>query len=322
MCRFTGLLAPLLGVSLWLTTGLVSPKGPELYGPGLFSSSAWDFCLALSPDQKLALFCRADDGFTRYDLLETQLGADGHWSPPARPRFARHWSNADPHLTVDGRTVFFISNRPLAGGSATRSTHDLWFATRDEGGAWRDAERMPAPVNLPGVDTWGPSVARNGNLYFGAQRSGGKGGADLWVTHRVGGVYQAPENLGDAINTSAHELDAWVARDESYVIFAGLNRADSTGGYDLYVSRKINGTWEPARPLTVINTTAYEMTPSVSPDGQWLYFSSTRRYTGALGTRLDVPRAARNVAGIGDGRKGDIYRIATSELGLAAPAPR
>jgi tricorn protease-like protein len=71
--------------------------------------------------------------------------------------------------------------------------------------------------------------------------------------------------------------------------------------------------------LTEINTPSTEFTPSVSPDGKWLYFASNRRYAGPLGERLDVPRDDRNVVGIGDGTKGDIYRIATSELGLGDP---
>jgi hypothetical protein len=299
--------------------GRAPPRGPELYGAGLFSSSAWDFCLALAPDQSHALFCRADDGFSRYTILETRRGPDGHWSPPASPTFARRWSNADPHLTADGASVYFISNRPLAGDGDERSTHELWWAERDAQGAWGAARRVPEPVNLSGVDVWGPSVAGNGNLYFGAERPGGAGGADLWVARRTDGGFQAPENLGDAINTAAHELDVWIARDESYMIFAGLNRSDAVGGYDLYVSRRRGDAWETARPLHAVNTAAYEFTPSVSPDGKWLYFSSTRRHTGALGERLDVPRDERAVAGIGDGKKGDLYRIAIGELGLADP---
>ena len=296
-----------------------SSGGPELFGAGLFSTGAWDFCLTLAPDETRALFCRADDAFTSYEILETERGSDGQWSAPSRPSFARQWNHLDPHLTVDATKVFFVSNRPLIGDGTARETHDLWFAERGADGGWRDAQRLPEPINLPGVDTWGVSMARSGNLYFGAERPGGKGGADLWVARWVDGAYQPPENLGDAVNTSAHEVDAWIARDESHLFFAGLNRTDAVGSYDLYVSLEVDGRWQEAQPLRAVNTAAYEFTPSVSPDGQWLYFSSTRPHTGPLGERLDAPRDERLVAGIGDGRKGDLYRIRMDVLGIRMP---
>src|SRR5687768_1364178 len=83
----------------------------ERFGPGVFSTDAWDFFIAFSPDQRRALFGRADDKFERYSLLETRRGADGAWSPPTTPRFAAGWSTADPHIAPDGKTVYFISNR-------------------------------------------------------------------------------------------------------------------------------------------------------------------------------------------------------------------
>ncbi|HEU4727149.1 MAG TPA: hypothetical protein VFT22_04655 [Kofleriaceae bacterium] len=73
---------------------------PELYGVGLFTTGAWDFFVAFMPDQRRALFCRADDHFRRYEIFETRLGADGRWTPPVKPRFAARWSNADPRFDV------------------------------------------------------------------------------------------------------------------------------------------------------------------------------------------------------------------------------
>ncbi|WP_394825511.1 Xaa-Pro aminopeptidase [Pendulispora albinea] len=299
------------------------PKGAALYGAGLFTTGAWDFFMAFSPDQRSVLFGRADDAFEVFDILETRLGPDGHWSPPVKPRFAAHYSNADPHISPDGRRVFFISNRPEGGkpGEAPRPIHDIWVAERDAQGArgardpWGEARHLPAPVNDGTNDRWSPAVAQNGNLHFGADL-GGPGKTDLWVSRWKDGVYQAPENLGDAINGAGLEVEPWIAPDESYLIFAGLRRPDCVGSYDLFFSRRIEGRWEKPRPLTAVNTAASEFNHSVSPDGKWLYFSSGRRHAGPLGERFDAPRDDRTVAGVADGRKGDIYRIPMRELGL------
>ncbi|MFY1827314.1 TolB family protein, partial [Myxococcus fulvus] len=179
---------------------------PELYGAGLFTTGAWDFFMAFSPDQRRVLFGRADDAFERFTMYETRLDAEGRWSRPERPRFARQWSNADPHLSPDGRTVYFISDRPEPGEAGPRATYDIWSASLGADGEWEDARRLPAPVNDKGRDEWSPAVAANGNLYFGGDFQGTHGGSDLWVSRWVDGAYQPPENLGAAINSSLHEL--------------------------------------------------------------------------------------------------------------------
>ena len=295
-----------------------SAAEPELYGAGLFSTGAWDFFLAFTPDQQRALFCQANDSFTVFQIYETRRSKEGRWSAPVVPRFAGSWSNADPHITADGRTVYFISNRPGPGESGPQATHDIWSARLDSTGEWGDAVRVPAPVSMPGVDEWSPSVAANGNLYFGSQRANGRGANDLWVARWNGAAYDSLENLGDSINTARGEVEPWIARDESYLIFSGRGRPDGVGGFDLYLSRRVNGTWSQARPIAEVNTKALEFNQSVSPDGKWLYFSSTRPHEGPLGERLDTPRDDSKVAGIGRGT-GDIYRLPLSAIGLEGP---
>jgi hypothetical protein len=268
---------------------------PERFGDGVFSTDAWDFFVAFSPDQRRALLGRADDAFEQFEMLETRRGADGRWSPPVRARFATAWSNADPHIAPDGGAVYFISNRPEPGETAARAGHDIFVATLGADGAWSDARRLPAPVNDPASDEWSPAVAASGNLYFGGERAGTRGGSDLWVARRLtGGSYARPENLGDAINTDALEVEPWIAPDESYLIFSALRRPGGRGGYDLYVSRRIDGRWQPATPLPAsVNTSVSEWNHSVSPDGAWLYFT----------------RSSRTL-------KGDMYRVPMAAIGL------
>jgi enamine deaminase RidA (YjgF/YER057c/UK114 family) len=289
------------------------PSRPQLFGAGLFSTSAWDFFIAFSPDQTRALFGRADDAFEHFAIHESRIAGRGRWSQPTRPRFAGPWSDADPHISPDGRSVYFISNRPLSGAREPRPVHDIFVAKLDEDGEWGEATRLPEPVNDGTTDRWSPSVTRSGDLYFGAELPGTRGGSDLWVSHLVDGVHQPPVQLGDAINTAAHEVEPWIAPDGSYLIFAALRRSGGAGGYDLFISRRIGAAWTPAEPLRVINTPASEWNHSVSPDGHWLYFTSTRARTGPIGERFDTPRDERLVEGIGNG-KGDIYRIAMEDV--------
>jgi WD40 repeat protein len=102
----------------------------------------------------------------------------------------------------------------------------------------------------------------------------------------------------------------------SYLIFSGMGRADSVGRYDIYLSRRDRAGWRRAGPApSGVNSRWLDFNQSVSPDGQWLYFSSTRPHAGPLGERFDFPRNDSTVAGIGN-RKGDMYRIPIRALGL------
>jgi hypothetical protein len=257
------------------------PVTPEVFGRGVFTTDAWDFFVAFTPAQDRAFVCRADAAFEQFTILETRRAADGTWSTPTAPVFARAWSNADPHISPDGRTVYFISNRPFPDEDAAtaRATYDIYLARLGADGEWGDAERLPSPVNDPSVDEWSPSVTASGDLYFGATLPGGHGKSDLWRARRTGDGYAPPENLGAAINTAADEVEPWIAPDESYLVYSALRRPDGAGGYDLFLSRRRDGAWQPARPLA-LGTAGGEWNQSVSPDGAWLYYTATPAPTG------------------------------------------
>src|SRR5918995_6013518 len=108
---------------------------PQVYEPGTFSTGAWDFFVALTPDQRTAYICRANGDFSYYTILETTL-ADGGWTEPRVAPFSGRWSDADPHLSPDGSRLFFISNRPVAPGAdaEARDDYDIWYVERTASG--------------------------------------------------------------------------------------------------------------------------------------------------------------------------------------------
>src|SRR5262249_12772824 len=235
---------------------------PTLFGEGIFSTGAYDFFVAMAPDQKTAYFCRASADFAYWTILETRWRG-GKWGPPAMASFCGRWSDADPHFSPDGTKLFFISNRPTSGDSALWAC-DIWMVER-AGAGW-GAPRPLSEICTEATE-WSPSVAANGNLYFGATREGGRGRDDLWVSRFVDGRYTTPENLGDSINTKFAEVEPWIAPDESYLIFSAGGRAEGKGALDLYVSVRRDGIWSRARPLGHdINSAGMDFNPSVSPD--------------------------------------------------------
>ena len=169
---------------------------------------------------------------------------------------------------------------------------------------------------------WSPSVASNGDLYFGSARAGGKGANDLYVSRWTNGAYAEPQNLGDSINTRAGEVEPWIAPDQSYLIFSGQGRPDGAGGFDLYIAYRVNGEWQLPRHLgNGINSASGDFNQSVSPDGKWLYFSSSRSvFDKPLKRALTYTEMQRRLMSVGNGL-GDIYRVPMTKLGVEN-APR
>jgi len=92
------------------------------------------------------------------------------------------------------------------------------------------------------------------------------------------GRYLAPVNLGPAINSKKNDWDAFIAPDESYIIFSSQNREDTLGDQDLYISYKKDGIWIKALNMgKKVNSHSDEICPSVSLDGKYLFFTSRRR---------------------------------------------
>jgi YHS domain-containing protein len=128
------------------------------------------------------------------------------------------------------------------------------------------------------ADEFYPSIARNGNLYFTAAYKNAKGKEDIYCAKWLNNAYQTPESLSDSVNQAGYEFNAFIAPDESYILFTGYGRADDMGGGDLYIATKnTQGEWTKARHLgNKINSKKIDYCPYVSADGKYLFFSSER----------------------------------------------
>ncbi len=75
-----------------------------------------------------------------------------------------------------------------------------------------------------------------------------------------------------------NEYNPFISADESILLFNSNDRPDSYGSHDIYVSfRKYDGSSTEAKNLGPnVNTTASESKPYISPDGKFLFFSSSR----------------------------------------------
>ncbi|MEP5612025.1 MAG: hypothetical protein ABJP45_07230 [Cyclobacteriaceae bacterium] len=198
-------------------------------------------------------------------IFESRFEA-GKWTTPKRVEFSINIDAYHPVLSTDNDVLFFNSRSHL--DSANKSIpHNIW-ATQKTAKGW-GTPKMVEGVNSLGYDSY-PSVARNNNLYFNSDREGGKGGMDFYVSYFVEGKYQKPINL-EKLNSSDVENDLVVDPDERFIIF---NRyIIDTKEIDLFISFKKDDGWTTPRKLENLNSTdAWELTPSLSPDGKYFFY--------------------------------------------------
>ncbi len=98
-----------------------------------------------------------------------------------------------------------------------------------------------------------------------------------------------------SLNTPYNEGACTISADGKIVIFASDDRVKSMGSFDLFYSFINDGEWGPVHTLgRTINSPTWDSQPSLSADGNQLYFSS-RRKGGVGGSDIYVSR--RNLKG-------------------------
>ncbi|GLU53647.1 OmpA family protein [Dyadobacter frigoris] len=101
---------------------------------------------------------------------------------------------------------------------------------------------------------------------------------NIYVTHRIPGGWDVPEEISKAINTTNNEGTCSISADGRTLVLTACNRPDSYGGCDLYISHKQGNDWSaPQNVGESINSRNWESQPSLSADGRTLYFASDRR---------------------------------------------
>ena len=139
-----------------------------------------EFSPTLSPDGKHLFFAKNDSFYAanqKSTIYQSNL-VNGLWSPPEITSFSGQYSDSSPFVTPDGKRIYFSSNRPVNGLSEKPDT-DIWYVER-QGEGW--SQPIHESIFNSDKSEFSPTLDKNGNIYFGSYRDGGKGSGDIWVS--------------------------------------------------------------------------------------------------------------------------------------------
>ena len=229
---------------------------PQIFAPGIVSTKKYrEFSGTFTPDGKEYYFFRFGDGA---GMMACKLLNEG-WAAPEPASFNTKYIDNEPHITPDGKIMFFNSNRPFPGFNGERIPTQIWFMER-LGDSWGVPKHLCEGMFV--------TSSINGNIYL---NSG--------VTKLENGKFAPLCEIKGALNAPP---DGWkrghhssIAPDESFFIYDS-QKAGSEWDSDenLFVCfRMEDGTWSESFDLGgKLKILGGKMLATISPDNQYLFF--------------------------------------------------
>lgn len=205
---------------------------------------------------------------------QTSLRLD---QPPAVPELVSEnmintgSSERDFALSPDGMEIFYTLQSP--GGYF----QTILYMKKDKKGNWSKPEVAPFAGKYSDLE---PAFSIDGQQLFFASNRPVNGSEvkdfDIWVVQKTNGTWGEPKNAGAPVNTSADEYYPSVARNGNLYFTAAYKNA--VGKEDIYVAAWEGGKYKEPVPLdTAVNSKTYEFNAFVSPDEDFIIFTSYGR---------------------------------------------
>lgn len=253
--------------------------GPErtdsvarVFAPGIVSTNNFEFNLIIHPGQKRIYYNIFDKINSRYSVFMVEE-VNNIWNRP-RKVFSDKYNTVLSAVSPDGNTLFFYSDRPSRFGNGDLLAHsDIWIRQMGKGEP-DTLQNIGTPVNTR-IRELSLSVSNKNVIYYYSSDSNYK--TAIYSSCFSCVSYTTPEKMGSEINDSEDAHNPCIAPDESYIIFTSYR----TGGYgdaDLYISfHRSDGTWTQAKNMgPEINSSSQDDFATLSPDGNYLFFSTDR----------------------------------------------
>ena len=262
---------------------------PELFATSIISDPMHNRDVAISFEGDEMYFGLANAGVVTIIWTRRE---ENRWTEPEVAPFAVDPDIFDfePCISPDGKTFMFLSTRPPDGMAPKRgwAYQNIWAMDRTAEG-WGKPYDLGKPINSEGAEYF-PSLTRDGSLYF--TRSGGTARESyIYRARLTEGGYAEPEKLGPQVNSTTMQYNAFIAADESYLIYLVPEREENIGLSDYYISfRSEDDTWTgPINMGPKVNRPgATGASPYVTRDGKYFFFSSTKPLPEGMELSLDL----------------------------------
>ena len=204
-------------------------------------NSKWhDGPITISADGKTAYFAsesfkekisekdkKANSKFSQVYLFSATKNGDSWGGISSLPFNDKSFSNSNPSLSRDGKTLYFSSNRPSSVGGT-----DIWKVAVNADGTYGEPQNLGNKVNTEGNETFPFIADDNKTLYFASSGKQGFGGLDVYQIDLTNGE---ATNLGKPVNTEKDDF-AFTFNGSKKIGFLSSNRS---GNDDIFIVNPI-----------------------------------------------------------------------------------
>ena len=236
------------------------------------------FCVTFSSHADEVYFTRAEGVWGKEQLNSSifySKRVNNNWTIPKKVGFSEGFKISSPHLTADGKRLYYVSFQPIENDSSS----NIWYVERSSlKDDWGIPQALDFKINSA-YSEYSPKTTSNGDLYFASSRPGGFGQGDLYVSKNNNGEFSKPINLGSVVNSEKGEWNLELNPNGDVLIFEASQRPDNKSSFgDLYISFKRNEIWDKPINIEEINTTGSDLYATILGDN--LYYSSSDSLTG------------------------------------------
>jgi len=229
----------------------------EIFARGIVSiNGRYDYGITFSPDLDEVYFSANKKGETA-DIYFSKI-EDKKWIPIQKVNFTKGQKDAEmePFFQADGKRIYFT------GYSAGYKDEEIWYVDR-LGKGWGNAVKLDSPINNDAVMYM--TQAKNGDVFYDniSKRK-------MYTSTSKNGEFSEVQEVNVEIGSHA-----FISSSQDYLLVQAQNKEDKKRGSDIYVYfKEKDGTWsKPINLGNTVNSNFGEAVPSVTPDGNYLFFS-------------------------------------------------
>jgi hypothetical protein len=212
------------------------------------------------------------------DPYPPMLHSDDYMAPVPVPGSINTAGGEDsPFIMPDGNTMYFFFTPNVTVPVEKQLLDGVTgiYVARKSNGTWGSVERVvlqdPGKLALDGA-----AFVQNNTMWFASAREGYTG-VNMFIAEIMNGKWANWRYAGDKLNKEYLMGEMHITADGSELYFHSA-RAGGSGGYDIWVTKKVNGEWQMPESVAAVNTPWTEGWPFITQRGDELWF--TREYNG------------------------------------------
>jgi len=183
-----------------------------------------------------------------------------------------------PMISPDGKRLYFSRRFHPENMGGKKDVEDIWYSEfNTDKNEWSDPVNADKPLNTKGFN-FVSSIIEEGNTLVLGNVYGKKGRMyeGISLSHKVGNSWTQPEEIKIPNENNVSDKANYFMGASGKVLMSAVERDDSYGNRDLYISVNENGNWtEPLNLGASVNTAAEDYAPFLAADERTLYFSTS-----------------------------------------------